>query len=166
MSKFDYRYEKAKFDRKWAHLEKEYAAAGMSTEDIEAMHQFDWEEFNQQRRWQNHETPLAEILPDELDDEEVPIENLNLGIPFSAEDEYCLERIDDRFSWLHEVSDPELLHYLMNMPEINLIVLTEYLFEGKSQREIAEPLGISQSKVSTRLSRIKKNLKKIFDDRV
>ena len=166
MSKFNYGREKAKFDQKWARLEKEYEAAGMKASDIAAIRQFDWEEFNRQRRWQNHEAPLAEILPDGLADEEIPFENRSLGKLFSTEDEYCLERIDDRFYWLHEVSDPRLLHYLMNMSEINLIVLTAYLFEGKSQREIAEPLGVSQSKVSTRLTRIKKNLKKFFDDRV
>lgn len=38
---FNYAYEKKKFEKEWKQLQKEYAAAGMSFEDIEAMRQFD-----------------------------------------------------------------------------------------------------------------------------
>lgn len=37
MSRFNYAREKEEFDRKWAILEKEYRAAGMPEEDIQAM---------------------------------------------------------------------------------------------------------------------------------
>lgn len=46
---FNYAYEKKKFEKEWKQLRKEYAAAGMSFEDIEAMRQFDLKVFNSNR---------------------------------------------------------------------------------------------------------------------
>lgn len=55
---FNYAYEKKKFEKEWKQLQKEYAAAGMSFEDIEAMRQFDLDIFNSNRRFFSHTQPL------------------------------------------------------------------------------------------------------------
>ena len=49
---------------------------------------------------------------------------------------------------------------------MNLCILTAYVFEGKSQKEIAEYYGISQQKVSARLCRMKKFFEKNYGGRV
>lgn len=160
MSKFNYRIEKEKFDRKWAQLEKEYVAAGMSRVAIEEMRQFDWHEFNRQRSWQNHEVPIAEILPDDSEAEDIPIDNCALGMAFSAEDKYHLEKKGSRFGWLAEISNPDLLNALLQLPEADIVILTAAFIDQMSQKEISKMVGTSQQNISKKLSRIKNYLRK------
>ena len=42
---FNYAIEKAKFEREWTQLRVEYEKAGMSTEKINILHDYDWENF-------------------------------------------------------------------------------------------------------------------------
>ena len=47
--KFNYGQEKKRFDKNWEALRKEYREAGMAEESIQAMHDFDWEDFKRER---------------------------------------------------------------------------------------------------------------------
>ena len=46
---FNYAIEKAKFEREWTQLRVEYEKAGMSTEKINILHDYDWENFKKER---------------------------------------------------------------------------------------------------------------------
>ena len=159
MGKFNYRREKALFDREWSQLEKQYSSAGMAAGSIAAMKGYDWNLFNKRRSWRKHEDTFTEIMPEGDSCEDLNADNLNIGHAFSSEDSYALVSADKRFSWLNEITNPELLHLLNQLSEIDLIILTYSVFEGKSQKEISLMVGTSQQAVSKKLVRIKKFLK-------
>lgn len=52
--KFNNGRERRKFEAAWKKLRMEYAAAGMDTEAIEEMYQFDLETFRSERRYAEH----------------------------------------------------------------------------------------------------------------
>ncbi len=160
MSRFNYAREKEAFDRKWAILEKEYRAAGMSETDIQEMHDYDRGIFRRRRSWATYETPFAELLPDDAGEDELNIESTTIGERFYLEDTYQTEASDVRFSWLNEITDLLLLDRLHQLSEQELTILTLYAIEGKSQREIAIQYGFSQQNLSQKIARIKKFLKK------
>ena len=51
---FNYGREKRAFDEKWARLEVEYRAAGMSEKAIQDMKNYDWQWFCSERTYRNH----------------------------------------------------------------------------------------------------------------
>lgn len=63
-----------------------------------------------------------------------------------------------------EKSKEERLHEAIDKlkPAQKEIIMMSY-FEGKTQEEIAEILGITQGAVSQRLTTVEKNLKKLFE---
>lgn len=166
MSRFNYAKEKAEFDRKWAILEKEYRSAGMPEADIQEMHDYDFGIFKRRRSWATYETPLSELLPDDECIEEMSIESPTVSNDLIAEDTYALVSSNARFFWMNQIANPQLLDLLTQITEMNLCILTAYVFEGKSQKEIAEYYGISQQKVSARLCRMKKFFEKNYGGRV
>ena len=56
---FNYGLEKKNFDSQWAMTRKQYEDAGMSSEAIQAMHDYDWSVFNANRSYQNHMQEMA-----------------------------------------------------------------------------------------------------------
>ena len=57
---FNYAIEKAKFEREWTLLRVEYEKAGMSTEKIDIMHDYDWENFKKERIYAIHTQEFRE----------------------------------------------------------------------------------------------------------
>ena len=51
---FNYGLGKKNFDSQWAVTRKQYEDAGMSSEAIQAMYDYDWSVFNATRAYQNH----------------------------------------------------------------------------------------------------------------
>lgn len=56
---FNYGLEKKNFDSQWAMTRKQYEDAGMSSEAIHAMYDYDWSVFNANRSYQNHTQEMA-----------------------------------------------------------------------------------------------------------
>ena len=56
---FNYGLEKKNFDSQWAMTRKQYEDAGMSSEAIQAMYDYDWSVFNATRAYQNHTQEMA-----------------------------------------------------------------------------------------------------------
>ena len=56
---FNYGLEKKNFDSQWAVTRKQYEEAGMSSEAIQAMYDYDWSVFNATRAYQNHTQEIA-----------------------------------------------------------------------------------------------------------
>ena len=61
--------EKAKFDREWAKLRKEYANAGMSEKSIQKIYEYDWHCFCRNRAYERRATKMPSIEIDGPDDD-------------------------------------------------------------------------------------------------
>ena len=157
---FNYAREKKKFEKEWEQLRREYTAAGMSFEDIEAMWQFDMDVFNSNRRFFNHTQPL---LPSDCDEDDLGQEDKSVLLERFFE---TMSVTDDgssdysRYWWIEELNAPELVQAIKMLSDNDKELLTLYFFDGYSQSEIAEFYGISQKNISKKILRIKKFLRK------
>lgn len=153
---FDYRKEKLQFEREWARLRKEYEAAGMPPEDIDALHEFDWEWFCSRRRFVNH----TQELPGERITGEEGAERSSLIRRFEAFSAALDESLmGGRCGWVEDIEDSALLDKLRRLSGDDLELLTLLVIEGYSQVEAARIRGCSQNAISKKYLRIKKVLK-------
>jgi len=139
---YNHGLEYKKFEARQRRLRKQYEQLGMPEADISALYQADLREFNSDRRHEEHKPERLESEP-----------------PAAPEDGG-----HSRLWWVEEISDPLLARRLKALPEADLELLTLYAFEGYSQPEIAEKLGVNQSTISRRLGKLKSFLK-IFEKR-
>jgi len=149
--------ERKRFDEEQERLAAEYRAAGMTEEQIEQMHQFDLEAFNSRRRFCEHTQQFPE-LPENICEEDgfSPIFDKfidELSVDMNASD------FRGRYWWIEEIDDPELALVVRRLPAEDLELITLYVFEKFTVREVATEMGISKSTVSQRLDRLRNFLK-------
>ena len=153
---FQYAQEKIKFEKHWSELRIQYEQAGMSQDAIEELHDFDWQWFKSRRRYINS---LRE-LPEGTSLEDLP----SCGVdPTGGEppQHYGMSASSpNRYSWLDEIEDVALLQKLMLLERDDIELLTSMIFEGHSQREIAQRNGCSERSVSRQFQRIIKIFQK------
>ena len=77
---------------------------------------------------------------------------------FTCEDTPFMDR---KHGWIEMLDHEEITIFLKASPD-KLEILTEYIFNDKSQSEIATQMGISQGALSQQLKTIRKNLKKFL----
>ena len=65
---FNCAQEKAKFDREWLRLRKEYTDAGMSEEAIQKIYEYDWYCFCRNRAYERRATQMPPLEIDSPDD--------------------------------------------------------------------------------------------------
>lgn len=154
---FYYAKEKREFDREWEQLRREYEAAGMSEQDIQALYDFDWQWFCRRRRFINH----TQSLPAETIDGEDKRTQSSLNrkftlfsIPFDE------SQLGGRYGWVEQIEDTQLLDKLRKLSIDDLELLTLIAIEGYSQSELARMGFEKQYKLSRQMSRIKKFLEK------
>ena len=75
---------------------------------------------------------------------------------FSYEERYFQ---DSRYGWIEEIENTSLIKKIKNLNISEIEILTMYVFEEKSQTEIAEKMNITQPSISRRIRVIKKKLK-------
>lgn len=154
---YNYAREEKRFKMMWRKLRKEYKAAGMSDEAIEEMYRFDWDVFNRDRafyRRRHIPKPNNNYYSDENDPDcfEEP--------EHAVTDESSPTH--SRYWWIEEIENPMLAAYIKTLSSKDIELITLFYFEGYTQEEIAEKLGISQPAVCKRFARfekIKKNIK-------
>ena len=154
--KFNYNTEKKKYIRKWEVLEKEYETAGMDKSSIEEMKRFDWELFKKERVFCRHNQYLEVSYP--YNEGKSPEQNslmLKFIEKFSYEERYFQ---DSRYGWIEEIENTSLIKKIKNLNISEIEILTMYVFEEKSQTEIAEKMNITQPSISRRIRMIKKKL--------
>ena len=66
---FNCAQEKAKFDREWLRLRKEYTDAGMSETAIQKIYEYDWYCFCRNRAYERRATQMPPLEIDSPDDE-------------------------------------------------------------------------------------------------
>ena len=158
--KFNYQSEKRKFDERWNKVEKECREAGMSEKAIEELKEYDLAEFRRERIFCIHNQYINDY---EFDDGNEADENKNpfmlkYSKHFSKEDTYFN---DNRYGWIEQLEDEELIEKVLELSNERIELLTQYVFEEATQKEIAEKMGVSQVAVSKNIKRIRDFLKKL-----
>lgn len=159
---FNYGLEKKNFDRQWAMLRKQYESAGMSSEAIQAMYDYDWSVFNAARSYQNHTQEIAAPSFEQGEESHSPLmEKYQEAI--SVTEHY--RETKSRFTWIGEIEDERLLSALENLKDEDLELLTLYAYEDYDTVEISKAFGTSKQNISKKIHRIT-NFIKNFEIRV
>lgn len=157
--KFNYQTEKRRFDEKWKRLYEEYKKAGMTEKMIREMYDLDWDEFKRERVFAKHNQYMEPYINE--NDEFVRDEGQNTLMErfmehLTVSDVY----FNKGFGWIEEIDSEPLYKALKSLSEVQLEILTEYIFRRNTQKEIAEKFGISQPALSQQMATIKKIIKK------
>ena len=156
---FYYAKEKKNFELQWKSLRKQYEAAGMSQEAIQAMYEYDRSVFNGERAYLNHAQDIAMPSFDNTAESYSPLLKKYQDSISVTESHH---ETKSRFSWIGKIENEELLSALENLSDADLKLLTLYVYEGYTVTEISKVLGVSQPTISIKIKRITNFLKK-FD---
>ena len=153
---FNYGLEKKNFDSQWAVTRKQYEDAGMSSEAIQAMYDYDWSVFNATRAYQNHTQEIAAPSFEQSEESYSPLMN-KYREAISVTDTY--HETKSRFAWIGEIEDENLLSALEKLSNDDLEILTLYIYEGYSTVELSKVYGIAHQNISKRIIKITNFLK-------
>ena len=140
-----------------------YAALRHTDEDIvqireaiQAMYDYDWSVFNANRSYQNHTQEIAAPSFEQSEESYSPLMN-KYQEAISVTDHYC--ETNSRFAWVGKIEDEQLLSALERLSELDLKILTLYVYVGYTESEIAGELGGSKVAIHKRIEKITKFLK-------
>ena len=153
---FNYGLEKKNFDSQWAVTRKQYEDAGMSSEAIRAMYDYDWSVFNANRSYQNHTQEMAAPSFEQSEESYSPLMN-KYQEAVSVTDTY--HETKSRFAWIGEIENEQLLTALETLKVEDLEIITMYAYEGYDITEISKVYGVSRPTISIKIKRITKFLK-------
>ena len=153
---FNYGLEKKNFDSQWAMTRKQYEDAGMSSEAIQAMYDYDWSVFNANRSYQNHTQEMAAPSFEQSEESYSPLMN-KYQEAISVTDTY--HETKSRIAWIGEIEDENLLSALEKLSDDDLEILTLYIYEGYSTVELSKVYGIAHQNISKRIVKITNSLK-------
>ena len=153
---FNYGLEKKNFDSQWAMTRKQYEDAGMSSEAIQAMYDYDWSVFNANRSYQNHTQEIAAPSFEQSEESYSPLMD-KYQEAISVTDHYCETK--SCFTWIGEIEDERLLSALENLKDEDLEIITMYAYEGYDITEISKVYGVSRPTISIKIKRITNFLK-------
>lgn len=153
---FNYGLEKKNFDSQWAVTRKQYEDAGMSSEAIQAMYDYDWSVFNANRSYRNHTQEMAAPSFEQSEESYSPLMNKYLEA-VSVTDTY--HETKSRFTWIGEIENERLLSALESLSELDLKILTLYVYAGYTESEIASALESKRITIHKRIERMTMLLK-------
>ncbi len=147
-------YERRKFEAEQKKLAEEYRALGMSEEKIQAMYEFDLAQFNSKRRYYMHtqEFSTSDFEEGESDDSESTLlhkffDELTVTIEYGS--------YSSRYWWIEEIEDEELAGRVRKLTAEEIEILTLVAFEGYSQVDAAEKMGIPYRTFKHKMQKIK-----------
>ena len=156
--RFNYGFEKKKFDEHWEKLYVEYLQAGWDEESIQSMYQFDYEEFKRERVFCAHNRYLGEISNDGEEVKESRLAQL-----FDQAEGFITEIPDNpdgsRYGWLEEIEDRELYEILVSLPDGALELITQLAIDGLKQADVASQTGVTRAAIAKKVNRLRKKLK-------
>ncbi|WP_236132107.1 sigma factor-like helix-turn-helix DNA-binding protein [Faecalibacterium prausnitzii] len=153
---FNYGLEKKNFDSQWDVIRKQYENAGMSSEAIQAMYDYDWSVFNANRSYQNHTQEIAAPSFEQSEESYSPLMN-KYQEAISVTDHYC--ETNSRFAWIGKIENERLLSALESLSELDLKILTLYVYAGYTESEIASALESKRITIHKRIERMTMLLK-------
>ena len=157
---FNYGSETRQFHRKWEKLRTEYAAAGMAESDIQAMYEYDWEDFKRERIFCMHNRQLEDARfqnGDAVSEDKSPFFKKHLA-QFSCVHPEAMTW--GRQDWPEHIDTPELARQLKRLSSEDMEFISGLVADDLSKAELARRLGISRAAVTQRCVRIKKFLEK------
>ena len=153
---FNYGLEKKNFDSQWAVTRKQYEDAGMSSEAIQAMYVYDWSIFNATRAYQNHTQEIAAPSFEQSEESYSPLMD-KYREAISVTDTY--HETKSRFTWIGEIENERLLSALESLSELDLKILTLYVYAGYTESEVASALESKRITIHKRIERMTMLLK-------
>ena len=151
---FNYGYEWKKFTEEQKKLAKQYKAAGMSEAAIQELYEDALAWFHSRRKEaRNSVNPMKMMTQDPetgdyryMDMDEFPAEQ-------------PLVRYGNRYSWIHEIVNPEIHKAIVAMKPDYIEIIT-LMMEGYQQNDITKIIGIVPSTLNEKVMRIREKLKK------
>ena len=144
--------ERRRFEREQTELRKQYLAAGMTEEQIQALYAFDREWYKSRRREAVH-TQRLDIQTSE--DEDINKDNplyKKFFEKLAVEDNHADY---SRCGWIDELENEELARAVNSLSDSDKELLT-MLINGFTQSEIGAEMGVSQQSVSKRIKKIQR----------
>ena len=151
-------YETQKFEARQKKQAEEYRALGMTEEQIQAMYEFDLEQFKSERRHRMHTQPLQVEEFEENDADESDNTLLN---EFFDELTCTIETSGDksRYWWIEELEDEILARKLKSMASEEIEMITLLVFDGYTQLEASQKMGIPYRTFKFKIHNIKNFLR-------
>ena len=139
-------YNKAKEEYRWnqwkAEEEKILREQGVDEETIQKLREYDWDDFNAERRfWEHFSSNQEELYTRELEEPSSVVLNIQ--------------------QLLDSVENEQLLQVLLESDKKTLQILLLKMW-GFSVREIAGQMGLAEKTIYTRIERLKKKIKKVL----
>jgi len=153
---FNKGYELKKFEAHWEKLRIEYAAAGMTEDAIQKMYDYDRQQFNAERAYLERTQKLSTDTFECSEDENSPLMK-RYREAASVTDTY--HETKSRFGWIGEIENERLLSALENLSELDLKILTLYVYAGYTESEIASALESKRITIHKRIERMTMFLK-------
>ena len=153
---FNKGYELKKFEAHWEKLRVEYAAAGMAEDAIQKMYDYDRQQFNAERAHLERTQELSTDTFECSEDENSPLMKRYREVT-TVTDTY--HETKSNFAWIGEIENERLLSALESLSELDLKILTLYVYAGYTESEIAGELGGSKVAIHKRIEKITKLLK-------
>ncbi len=151
--------ERKKFEAQQQRLRNIYLANGMTEEQMQALYEFDKKEFKSRRRYAMHTQSFDfEAFEGEADEGQNPLYDKFLE-SLSVTEEYVSE---ERFGWMEEIENPKLAKALKGLALEEKELLTEWLIDEATQKEMARNFNVNQGTISRRIDALKKFFKEIL----
>ena len=153
-------YERKMFAKRQKKQAEEYRALGMTEEQIQAMYEFDLEQFKSERRHRMHTQPLQVEEFEENDADESDNTLLN---EFFDELTCTIETSGDksRYWWVEEIDDSETVKKIKSLSERDLEIITFMVIDELTHEEIAKIMGVCVRTIERVNARFKNLFKKI-----
>lgn len=147
--------ERRKLNAKWERLRVEYREAGMSEEAIQAMYEFDLSILNSERAYDANTVAVCDGDDDKDARKAADLKQYEAAI--TVTDTY--HETKSRFSWIGEIENERLLTALESLSELDLKILTLYVYAGYTESEIASALESKRITIHNRIERMTMFLK-------
>ena len=147
--------ERRKLNAKWEQLRVQYREAGMSKEAIQAMYEFDLGVLNSERAYDANTVAVCDGEDDVDARKAADLKQYEAAI--TVTDTY--RETKSCFTWIGEIENERLLAALENLSELDLKILTLYVYAGYTESEIAMTLESKRITIHKRIERITMFLK-------
>ena len=151
---FNYGYKRRQFELEQEKLRKQYEAAGMTEEAIQAMYEDALAWFRSCRNETLHSVCPREMMtvdPSNGDFRYMDMDELPAKAPLITS--------TDRYAWIDEIENAEMRSVIRNF-SLNYKEIITLRMEGFPQCEIARQFGVSEMAISKKISKIEKKLEK------
>ena len=139
--------ERRIFEKRQAVLAEQYRAVGMTEEQIQQMYEFDLAVYRSERIFYTHTQALEINFADDEDIGEVA----NFLLEHQTE---CFRNYSNRYWWVDELE--RLYSVVKTMSDAEKELITLYVFDGYTQKEISKIRQCDQATISRQLNKIKK----------